>query len=70
MAGGNKASYHVVGVRIPIELYNKLAKLAAAEHRTMSNLVVKTLAEHYDAPAKPSMNGHAHKAAPKTAAAA
>lgn len=53
---------HVVGISMPLALYNRIAKLAAAEHRTVSNFLVKSLLEKFGED-KPHANGAAHKPA-------
>lgn len=49
---------HVVGVRMPNALYAKIAKLAASEHRSVSNLVVKALLESFGEETKRANGAH------------
>lgn len=63
----NTPTHHTVGVRLPIKLYTAVSQAAESEHRTLSNLIVKLLYEHYEGKAPKAKhlngNGHDHKAA-------
>ncbi len=56
----NTATHHTIGVRLTKPLYSRIAKRAAAEHRTVSNLVTLVLEQIFTDDAKPHLNG-AHK---------
>jgi hypothetical protein len=64
----NTATHHSIGVRLPKPLYNRVAKRAAAEHRTLSNMVMLVLEQAFPEE-KAHVNGHAHKAAKQHVAA-
>ena len=64
----NTANHHSIGVRLPKALYNRVAKRAAAEHRTLSNMVMIVLEQAFPEE-KAHANGASHKIAKSQVAA-